>query len=393
MHTSSRCNFTALMSLVCAATVGCSEGDKGTGQSWSRLVEGSWSLDPGGELTRYCVRKKLTEDVYVSAIRPVHPPGTHHTVVTLGDETTDCTNNVFTGVIYAAGVGSEGLTMPPGVAMKLPAGKYVLLGLHVYNTSTQAISGTSAIEIQTIKPEDVKSESEAFLAGTFNISLPPQQTTTLKGDCPIAADQTMFALFPHMHQLGVHLKTTFTMGGVDKVIHDGDYSFQEQYQIPLNPTVTLHAGDKVTTECTYDNTTPNTVTFGESSDTEMCFSVLFRYPPQGQGICTGGAPTALNGPPCAAPGAPGNEVGVGQQCTASGNECTGASTFCLATFVTGTFGDFCTKSCQADADCGTGASCVGTAPRQICMPTSCLSSLTVGGTTDAGVSTDAGDGG
>lgn len=387
MLTSPLRDFSALAALLCVFSVGCSsdKSSGGTAQSWSRLIEGTWNLDPGGELTRYCVRKKLTEDLYVSAIRPVHPPGTHHTILTLGDETTDCTTNVFNGVLYAAGIGSEGLTLPPGVAMKLPAGKYVLLGLHVYNTSNEPLSGTSAIEIQTMKAEDVKFESEAVLAGTFNISLPPGETTTVSGDCPIGADQTMFALFPHMHQLGVHLKTTFTMNGVENVIHDGDYSFQEQYQIPINPTVTLHAGDKVSTECTYRNTTSNTVTFGESSDTEMCFSILFRYPPQGQGVCTGGTPTALNGPPCAATGAPGNELGVGKQCTASGNECTGSGTFCLATFVTGTFGDFCTKSCQTDTDCGTGTSCVGTAPQQICMPTSCLSSLAVGGATDAGV--------
>lgn len=379
-----------LSTVLCALVLGCSNGDgaASTAQTWSRLIEGTWSLEGGGELTNYCIKKKLTEDIYVSAIRPVHPPGTHHTVLTLGDETSDCVGNVFNGVIYAAGLGSPGLTMPPGVAMKLSAGKYLLLGLHVYNTSPSPLSGTSAIEIQAMKAEDVKYESEAVLAGTFNISLPPGQATTISGQCSIDSDQTMFALFPHMHQLGVHLKTTFTETGVDHVIHDAPYAFNEQYQLPLDPPVALHAGDKVTTECSYQNTTAKTVTFGESSDTEMCFSILFRYPPQGQGICASGGPTTLNGPPCAAPGAPGNELGVGKECTKGGTECTQAGDFCLANFVSGTFGNFCTKSCQSAADCGSGASCVGTAPRQICMPAACLATLGAG-PGDAGV----GDGG
>jgi hypothetical protein len=41
----------------------------------------------------------------------------------------------------------------------------------------------------------------------------------------------------------------------------------------------------VKTECTYDNTTGKTVTFGESSDTEMCFSIIYRYPSTGRISC------------------------------------------------------------------------------------------------------------
>jgi hypothetical protein len=44
----------------------------------------------------------------------------------------------------------------------------------------------------------------------------------------------------------------------------------------------------LTTYCTYDNTTGQTVRFGESSDDEMCFTDLFYYPAQGANfVCTG----------------------------------------------------------------------------------------------------------
>jgi hypothetical protein len=388
-----------LLPLIMLPFVGCSSSVKSgqatgqaTGQTWTRIIEGSWTLAAGTENPRVCVKKHLTEDIYVKAIRPVHPPGTHHTLVTLSDDdSVDCTTAVVNGFIYGAGIGSEGLELPPGVAIKLPKGKVLNLGLHVYNTGSTELKGTSAIEIQTMAAADVKYESEAVLSGPFTISLPPHEVTTLKDDCNITTDQKIYALFPHMHQLGKHIKTTFTMSGSERVIHDGDYSFNEQFQIPLDPVTPLNAGDVVTTECTFDNTTDRTVTFGESSDTEMCFSVLFRYPKQGAGFCTsggGGAGAALNGPPCAASGAPGNENGVGKQCSKGGSECAGnaSAKICLADYTSGTFGNFCTLVCQSDTDCGTGTVCRGSPGRSICTPNACVP-------TDGGAGAASADGG
>jgi hypothetical protein len=131
-------------------------------------------------------------------------------------------------------------------------------------------------------------EADSMLTGPLAFSLPPEQVTTITNDCHLTAEQSAYAIFPHMHQLGTHLKTTLRSSGVATVLHDADYTFNEQVQIPLDPIVQLHSGDTVTTECTYKNTTDHAVTFGESSDTEMCFSVLFRYPAQdGLHVCGG----------------------------------------------------------------------------------------------------------
>jgi hypothetical protein len=374
-----------LLSLLCVSSVACSSSDKddkktetldpGTSTSaWTRIVEGSWTLQPGKEDPRHCTKVLLDRDIWVSAIRPVHPFGTHHTLLTLGDEKSDCTTAITNGLLYAAGVGSEGLTLPPGAAIKLPAGKYLNLGLHIYNPSDEEISGTSAMEIQEIAAEDVKYESEAVLAGPFAITLPPGKETVVSSRCDVQTDQHVYALFPHMHQLGTHIKTTFTVGGKETVIHDGSYTFDEQLQIPLDPIPELTAGDSVSTECTYVNTLPKTVTFGESSDAEMCFSILFRYPAQGQGFCaSSGAATTIPGPPCAKAGDTGNDKGVGQICTKGGGECSGNefASFCLSDVAAGEFGNFCSISCTDDTACGAGATCLGSGDRKACVPTSC----------------------
>jgi hypothetical protein len=259
--------------------------------TYERIIEGTWTLAPGTENPNFCVKKPLTEDVYVHAIRPVNPLGTHHTLLTIGDENDQCLSAVAAGFIYAAGVGSEGIVLPPGVALKLPAGKVLNLGLHIYNTGSTELTGTSAMEVVTMDANDVVYESDSLLQGPVGFSLPAHEQTTISGDCTVSVEQHVYALFPHMHQLGTHIKTSVTLGGVPMVLHDGDYTFNEQFQIPMDPEVTLSPGDSVHTECTYDNTTDRDTGFGESSDTEMCFSVLFRYPKQPKSTCL----SAVNG--------------------------------------------------------------------------------------------------
>ena len=70
-------------------------------------------------------------------------------------------------------------------------------------------------------------------------------------------------------------------------LQDIDYEFESQTFQLTNPHVELRPGDIVRTACTFDNDTGSTVTFGESSDNEMCFTDLFYYPAQSADfICT-----------------------------------------------------------------------------------------------------------
>jgi hypothetical protein len=374
--------FLASFSVACAEDA---KPETKAQQQWTSVVQGDWTLPAGEEIPELCIEAVLTEDIYVSAIRPVHPQGTHHTLLAIGDaEDGRCNANVASGLIYAAGVGSDGIQLPPGVAMKLAAGRVLKLGLHLYNTSTEELRGTSGMEVQRLLPEEVKYLSEAVLAGPFDLAIPPGRHLA-SNDCEITEEQTLYALFPHMHQFGVHFKTTATVSGNPIVLHDGPYDFEEQYQMAIDPRLTLRAGDTIRTECTYQNPTAKTVTFGESSDTEMCFSILFRYPPTGRSFCGSGG--GFTGPPCAADGAPGNELGVGKRCSKDGGECVGAgsATACLADYASAEFANFCTKACETDADCGTGAACpAGSAGRRFCLPNTCRLTPATDGGADGG---------
>ena len=259
------------------------------GESWTMLAEKDWTLAAGDEYPDLCHKQQLTRDIYISKIRPIHPKGTHHTFVALSDtgDGERCTTAVTRGtMIYAAGVGSEGLNLPEGVGLKLPAGKFLNLSLHLYNATTEELRGKSGIEVIEMDPAAVVHEASTLLAGPVSLQIQPGRTT-ISHQCTLTAETTAFAIFPHMHQLGRHLKTTVTVAGQTKLLHDGAYDFEEQRQIPIEP-LRFAPGDSIATECTYENPGPNIVTFGESSDTEMCFSVMFRYPSTGSSFCFAG---------------------------------------------------------------------------------------------------------
>jgi hypothetical protein len=247
--------------------------------TWSTLIDKDWALQPVGspnsEDTSNLQLTTLERDIYVAGIRPIAPPGTHHTLLFRG--------LAGTNAIFASGIGTGELMFPEGKGLILTKGTTLGLQLHIYNTSDEVLSGRSGVEVLEIDPSKVTEEVDFFLPGPQDLDLPPG-VSTHSGTCTARAKQTLFALVPHMHQYGAHFKTTLTINGVDQVLHDDSYSFEHQIVKTFTP-ITLNAGDKIKTECTWNNTTGANIGWGESTDTEMCFSMLYRYPKQNNEFC------------------------------------------------------------------------------------------------------------
>jgi hypothetical protein len=286
-----RLGMTSAILLLAAACGGGGGTDPGVdagldapgSEQWVVLVDREWTLAPGTEDMPRAMRT-LEEDLYVRAIRPLAPPGTHHTLLGLVTPSGGDPGTSPDGLIYASGVGTDTLYMPPGVGFRLEAGKVLSLQLHLYNVGEAPLSGRSGIEVLLTAPDQIDDLAEIVLAGPLSLSIPPG-THTISGDCTATTPQTVFAVFPHMHQLGTHFRTLATTAAAGTVVlHDEAYRFDEQRIDPVDP-VALARGDKITTECTWTNPGTTTVGFGSSSDTEMCFSILFRYPATGGGYC------------------------------------------------------------------------------------------------------------
>jgi Copper type II ascorbate-dependent monooxygenase, C-terminal domain len=258
---------------------------------WKPLLQGAWEL-PAGEEGYRCVRLTATEDMYIKEFQPIAPLGTHHTLLSVNempkgpDGVSNCTagDNGHT-TLLGSGVGESYSAgpLPEGVAYKVAKGSQLNLNLHLFNVSDAALKGVSGTKVRTTTADKVKQFAETILAGPVSLSIPVGKSTTM-GKCTVKSDTTVFAVSPHMHQLGVHLKAVATRaGGMPTVmLYDGPYDFYEQRQFPA--AVALKMGDTIQVECTYQNDTQRTVSFGESSLDEMCFIGVYRYPVAGEGL-------------------------------------------------------------------------------------------------------------
>ena len=263
-----------------AGSGGAAGGSTG---NWETLIDGDWTLEAGDE--RYvCVRKTVETDLYIRAFDAISPPGTHHTVLTVGpasgpDGISEC--DAFTNLavnLTGSGVGTNAFEFPEGVAMKIEAGDQLLLNLHLFNVTNETITGVSGTRTKLMLEEDVEHLAEGTLMGTTSLQLPPGQVTTQLGVCTLNADSTLFGVLPHMHQLGTHMKVeAFSSVQGIVTLSDRPYDFEEQRAYPVD-NVQMLAGDKVRVECTYKNTTSQTVFFGDSSLAEMCFAGVMKYP-------------------------------------------------------------------------------------------------------------------
>ncbi|HWO24654.1 MAG TPA: hypothetical protein VNO30_38190 [Kofleriaceae bacterium] len=251
---------------------------------YTRLISGAWTLPPATE--KYvCVRLTATQDTFVRSLRPLAPTGTHHTVLMLGapdgkDGTVDCTSALSKPAIYASGVGTQALDLPAGVAVHVRPGQQLLLNLHLFNATDATITGTSGIEILEAEPDAVQHEAGVVLIGKAQGLTVPPNLSTQTGRCTTPANVTVFALAPHMHMLGRHMKVSYAnaSGGDARVLHDQAYSFDEQRFASMAPALVTSAGGRITVECTYMNPSGQTVYFGESSSQEMCYALTFVYP-------------------------------------------------------------------------------------------------------------------
>jgi copper type II ascorbate-dependent monooxygenase-like protein len=256
-----------------------------------RLIGRTWSLQPGQLDTYRCVRVTVPTDTYITDFLAQAPLGTHHTVLTLAtgqasgaDGEFDCSvGTLGTEMMFASGVGTPELAFPDGVGIKIAAGTRINLNLHLFNATDNPIQGDSAILVKSsaTAPPTI---AEMVFGGTLAISIPSNnQPTNFTGTCTAQTAYSLFAIWPHMHQIATHQKVDLTHNGTTNTIYDMPYMFAEQKYWPQSPEIQVAAGDKITTTCTYVNNTGHTVTFGESSNDEMCFTGLYRYPAANSG--------------------------------------------------------------------------------------------------------------
>ena len=258
-------------------------------EGWTMLIERSWQLPDSPTEAYKCRRIQITEDTYIGGFRAMSPTGTHHEVLTIstgpvspvGNYECDSQSN-DPQVLFGGGIASNDFELPPGVAIKLPAGSYINIDLHLLNHTDGSLSGTSGIYVKTVAPADVVHEADMMFVGDRRFTIPATGTPyAVTGDCTAPVDWHIVNLWPHMHSYATHQKVTITSGGtVLDTLLDTDYSYQEQKNYPQSDVV-VQTNDTLHVECTYVNDTGYPIDYGEGAAGEMCYAGFYKYPAGG----------------------------------------------------------------------------------------------------------------
>jgi hypothetical protein len=165
---------------------------------------------------------------------------------------------------------------PNGMALKVPAGAKIDLNVHYANKTSAAVQGEAYVNLFTVPQSEVQHALSTLNLNNQQITLIPNQVTTVTKDFTFAATTTVIALTSHMHARGQKFEIwTLSASGqpVKKVYESTDWEHPPMvtYATPL----VLQKGEGLRSVVTYNNTTSKVITFGLTSDDEM--DIIFGY--------------------------------------------------------------------------------------------------------------------
>jgi copper type II ascorbate-dependent monooxygenase-like protein len=184
---------------------------------------------------------------------------------------------------YAGGKQTGALVMPDGVATPVKPNEVYVFQFHYLNATSSDVTDHSAMDITYTKPGASYTLAGLAVAGKLGFTIPTTGTPyTIDATCtvPMGATSHIFAIWPHMHQIGTHFAVDLVQNGVTTTPIDEDWTFGDQalWVYAADRQFLMNSGDEILTHCTYVNNTGAPVSFGESSTQEMCFNLLYFYP-------------------------------------------------------------------------------------------------------------------
>jgi hypothetical protein len=233
-------------------------------------------LDPG-----------LTEnkDVVAYEIDPGVAPEVHHVVLYMVDRAQaqamdsngagwTCfggTGTTDENLLGAWAPGSSAVVFPAGTGIQLPSSKVIVMQVHynLQNGVRQADTTQAKLQFAT---SAVTPATMEFLID-FNFSVPPMAMGYSHSKTfNVSSASRIWGVFGHMHTQG-HIVTLKSPDTCLLDIPNWDFHWQEQffYETPKD----VAAGTQLTLSCTWNNTTGNTLRFGEDTSSEMCIASIY----------------------------------------------------------------------------------------------------------------------
>jgi predicted small lipoprotein YifL len=263
-----------------------------------QLATTTYRLEPGEE--KYICYQFYSPDeaVAITRVDQISAPGVHHMFLFQAfgrnepDEPHECNTLIRTTwqPIWVANTGEHSLAMPAGTGFVIAPGTQYIVQLHLQNSGDEPIDVRGALNLTY--EHDVSSVIPAGMygLGSFTVDIPANAAHhEVTVSCTPQKDLNVFGVLPHMHKLGTKIVLERTPAGGDaSAFYKIDpWLFGDQPLDMLDGKIS--AGEHLQLTCSYRNPYDHAVKYGESSDEEMCFFLLFYYPaPRIDGCVVGG---------------------------------------------------------------------------------------------------------
>jgi hypothetical protein len=185
--------------------------------------------------------------------------------------------------------GGEGrVGLPPGVAIKVPAGKQIVMQTHYINTSGKERMAKDVVTVQLLRREEVKHVANAYVLVDDQFKIPPQANYERVSTCTISKDLNVLLLLGHMHELG----SVYKLERIDEKGNALETLVEHKWQAsytshpptknftPEAPLV-LKKGTRLRQTCKWNNTTTEQLRFPR----EMCVTFGYYFPDDGFTLC------------------------------------------------------------------------------------------------------------
>lgn len=167
------------------------------------------------------------------------------------------------------------ISLPAGVALRLPANKALDFNSHYVNKGPVEITGEVHVNLFTMPKEDVQHEALTLNLGNTNFNLPAKQRTTITKTYLMSKKTYIVSLTSHTHQLGEKFVIKIKNGPRDGEIVYTSTDWHHPEVINFQSPLVLEAGEGLVSEITYNNVTDRSVGFGLTSEDEM--GIIFGY--------------------------------------------------------------------------------------------------------------------
>jgi len=286
-----------LSTFVLATIAGCggSEAPAPPAEDFQDLTTLDYTVSPGQERYLCYTFRSPAEQKAITRVEPIQGQVVHHVALfrTTSEEPEgffECPEIIRLNwqPVWAGGAGADPLTLPDDVGFVVEPETQYLVQYHVQNTRAADVTERSTIRLTYGSDPAAVQPAGIFALGALSLTIPPATAGFEQVvECSADRELNVFAVFPHMHKLGksVRLDVGKTAADAEVAYAKEPWVFGEQPMEPVDLAVS--DGDFLRSTCRWDNPGATEVTFGESSEDEMCITVLFYYPFTGLAGCIG----------------------------------------------------------------------------------------------------------